>query len=670
MWAAFVCALSAFAAAQTLQIVPLPLESVPELQATGPIGARIAIESTTAIPSAPNAAVWTVLTNATLTSSTLRIADSADATSGARFYRARVLDPGSTGPSTPGPEGFVWIPPGTFLMGSPVSEIDRDGDESPQTLVTLSSGFWMGRHEVTQAEYLRVMGVNPSYFVDERKPVERVEWSDAAAYCERLTAVESAAGRLAAGYAYQFPTEAEWEYACRSGTTTPFAFGESLSSQQANFNGNWPYQTTQLGPFLNSTTAVESYAPNPWGLYDMHGNAWEWCADWYAPYAGGSVTDPTGPAKGDYRIIRGGCWFDGGWFCRSAYRFSFGPGRWFGSIGFRVVLKPQRKASTVASTPPAPTQGTLVRLSLIRTPQLVLRGAAGTTAQVQWWDSNHPASGWQLWTNVTFSTTPLRWAASALPGGANTEYRLLVPETEPAGRPTGFVWIPAGVFTLGAPDSEIGHGWEGPQTPVTISQGFWMQQHEVTQLEFARVSGPHKSYWTGATLPVESLNWYAALDYCSRLTTQERAAGRLPAGFVYRLPTEAEWEYACRAGSQTRYSFGDDFQETFLGDYAWYIGNAGGQTHPVGLKKPNPWGLYDMHGNVWEWCLDWYGAYLGVPVSDPETLEPSFAGVLRTVRGGCWGNIATGCRSGNRNGFGPDNPYYGIGFRPVLARPR
>jgi eukaryotic-like serine/threonine-protein kinase len=171
------------------------------------------------------------------------------------------------------------------------------------------------------------------------------------------------------------------------------------------------------------------------------------------------------------------------------------------------------------------------------------------------------------------------------------------------------VWIPPGTFLIGSPEDEVDRSEnEGPQTQVTLTQGFWMGKHEVTQGEYLAVVGSNPSYFNGVqgetdygtdlNRPVESVSWDDAVAYCAALTARERAAGRAPMSYAYRLPTEAEWEYACRAGTTTRFSYGDDPGYTHLRDYAWYEGNSERQTHPVGQKLPNPWGLYDMHGNV------------------------------------------------------------------------
>jgi formylglycine-generating enzyme required for sulfatase activity len=162
---------------------------------------------------------------------------------------------------------------------------------------------------------------------------------------------------------------------------------------------------------------------------------------------------------------------------------------------------------------------------------------------------------------------------------------------------------------------------------------------------------------------VEQVSWNEAVSYSAKLTGKEKAAGRLPVGYEYRLPTEAEWEYACRAGTTTLFSFGDD--ESKLGEYGWYGSNSGNTTHPVGEKKPNGWGLYDVHGNVFEWCQDWYGNYPGGSVTDPQ--GPA-TGSSRVVRGGYWySSIARSFRSEYRNGWWPGDRSDGVGFRPVLA---
>jgi formylglycine-generating enzyme required for sulfatase activity len=263
-----------------------------------------------------------------------------------RFYRVR-SNPWI--PPFPAPSNMAWIAAGTFTMGSPDTEPARDSDEGPQTQVTLTKGFFLGRYEVTQGEYLAVMGNNPSSFKgDLNRPVESVSWDDAVAYCAALATRERNAGRLPAGCEYRLPTEAQWEYACRAGRTTTFHYGDALRSGMANFYGYYEYPPcggednycyNSSGVYLGQTTTVGGYAPNAWGLYDMHGNVWEWCLDWYGgSLPGGSLTDPQGAGTGSARVRRGGGWNSFAYHCRSALRFRAAPDYRSRNLGLRVAL--------------------------------------------------------------------------------------------------------------------------------------------------------------------------------------------------------------------------------------------------------------------------------------------------------------------------------------------
>lgn len=217
------------------------------------------------------------------------------------------------------------------------------------------------------------------------------------------------------------------------------------------------------------------------------------------------------------------------------------------------------------------------------------------------------------------------------------------------------IWIDPGNFSMGSASG--GDNDERPVTMVTLSRGFWLAQTEVTQAQWQAVMGSNPSNFKGTNLPVEQVNWTEAMEFCRKLTERERAAGRLPAGYAYTLPTEAQWEYACRAGTTGEYA-GD------LNAMAWYKGNSGDQTHPVAQKQPNAWGLYDMHGNVWEWCLDWYGDYPGGSVTDPKGAA---SGSYRVNRGGSWRFFAAFCRSANRDRAGPGIRWGNLGFRLALS---
>jgi formylglycine-generating enzyme required for sulfatase activity len=224
---------------------------------------------------------------------------------------------------------LVHVSAGRFIMGSPKDEEGHNEDEM-QHAVVLSKGFYLGRFPVTQAQYERISGENPSYFRGPSLPVETVSWYDAVAFCEELFRRTKRPFRL--------PTEAEWEYACRAQTTTAFHTGDTLLADQANFDGKFPYNGVRAEVCRRETTPVDMFPPDHWGLHDMHGNVWEWCSDWYGEYFHHSAIDPEGPATGAIKILRGGSWFHGPADCRSAQRDALDPGRRHSPYGFRVVL--------------------------------------------------------------------------------------------------------------------------------------------------------------------------------------------------------------------------------------------------------------------------------------------------------------------------------------------
>ncbi len=243
---------------------------------------------------------------------------------------------------------LCWCPAGHFTMGSPRTEPERRPGEN-QVEVTMTKGFWTGKYEVTQGDWQRIVGKLPGPLsaaggAGDNFPVYNVNYAEAVDFCRKLTEQAKASGALPSDWEFRLPTEAQWEYACRAGTTTATAFGDKISSKQANFLGNKPYNGAEVGPVLNRATKVGSYPPNAWGLHDMQGNVVEWCRDWYhARLPGG--TDPdlskvrgTKNRTGDYsRSRRGSAWTDAGCACRSAFRQRFEPERRYEHIGFRVV---------------------------------------------------------------------------------------------------------------------------------------------------------------------------------------------------------------------------------------------------------------------------------------------------------------------------------------------
>jgi formylglycine-generating enzyme required for sulfatase activity len=247
---------------------------------------------------------------------------------------------------------LIQIPAGDFLMGSPANEPERSADEGPQYSVRLD-GFLLGQTSVTQAQWQQVAGwpklkldlsAIPSRFKGARRPVEQVNWLEAMEFCRRLSE--------RSGHTFSLPSEAQWEYACRAGSTTPFAFGDSITPELANYNGNFTYANGPKGQFRGETTDVASFPANAWGLHDMHGNVWEWCLDYWHPTYASAPTDGSAWLDGEglnpennsgkRRLLRGGSWFDSPRSCRSAHRRLLDrPDGASDSVGFRVVCLPQ-----------------------------------------------------------------------------------------------------------------------------------------------------------------------------------------------------------------------------------------------------------------------------------------------------------------------------------------
>jgi len=510
-------------------------------------------------------------------------------------------------PAAPGMK-MLCIGAGDFLMG-------EGGEAHP---VKLTEDFFVAETPVTQAQYEVVMGTNPSHFkqVGPEAPVEPVSWDDAMAFCAKLNQNAEPED----GWEWSLPTEAQWEYACRAGTTTAFSFGNVLNGTQANCDGNHPYGTEEKGPYLERTSPVRNYPANPWGLYDCHGNVWEWCADWYGEYPKEAVVDPQGPESAFSRVLRGGSWDGTARNCRSAIRSGRPPGlRGNGGTGFRPVLTRKKQA-----------EGT--ELEAVAQPEPEA-GARSRRAD---------------------------YVAADFANGLGMEMVCLEP----------------GTFTMGSPADEEGRepgSSKETQHQVTLTEPFWIAKTPVTQGAWRTLIGTTvaaqkakgNSYGeltgTGDDHPVYFVNWEEALAACDRLSIQERDAGRLPDGYLYTLPTEAQWEYACRAGTEGAFNV----EGARLQDLGWYADNSGKSTHASKAKTPNAWGLHDCHGNVWEWCADWYLEDLGTEsAQDPKGPK---SGEDRVLRGGTWGDHGPHCRSANRGRYDLGFRLNRIGFRPVLS---
>ena len=495
---------------------------------------------------------------------------------------------------------MVLIPAGKFKMGSPASEKNRSDNET-QHEVTLTKPFYMGKYEVTQEQWESVMGDNPSSTKGAKLPVTGVSWKDCQGFIEKLNAKTSGG--------YRRPTEAEWEYACRAGTTTAYSFGDVLTKSDANCN--------ESGGRIKE---VGSYKPNAFGLYDMHGNVWEWCEDSYGDYPAGSAIDPKGPATGGSRVARGGSFNYGVSHARSSNRGLNSPTARSDDGGFRLARSVDIKAAVAPAIPnPKP-------------------------AEVM------PATGNLL--VAPFTEAKAKEVQKSVAKSLQKE----VEEKADLGKGTTLemVLIPAGKFKMGSPASEQGRSGDETQHEVTLTKPFYMGKYEVTQEQWESVMGDNPvrggnpSSPKGAKLPVTGVSWKNCQEFIKKLNANTDGG--------YRLPTEAEWEYACRAGTTTAYSFGNSLTRSDA--------NYGSSsTKAVGDYPANAFGLYDMHGNVFEWCEDWYGDYPKGAVTDPKGPATGDKGVYR---GGSFNSGGSKVRSSLRALNSPTAQIDYLGLR--LAR--
>ncbi|MEO1616732.1 MAG: formylglycine-generating enzyme family protein [Planctomycetota bacterium] len=563
-----------------------------------------------------------------------------------------------------------WIPAGSFQMGSPDNEKGRDSDEGPRHEVILSSGFWIFDTPCTQRLWCAVMEKNPSHFKGELRPVESVSWEDANRFVDRL--------RDRIGLSLRLPTEAQWEYSCRAGSTTAYHFGDKITSRDARFESS------------DGTVDVGQYAANDRGLLDMHGNVDEWCLDGRRDYRGESVVDPLGPTKvGAGRVVRGGGWNILARLARAACRGAYRPGIRFSNLGFRCVgvqsgaepLEPESSERAERGAEPA-RGGGAVSIRIERQPRELELSSTGVTVlrtdreelrlepfENPAWAEGFGRDRYGLWAD-------LRVDAIRRTSGSR---RKTVPVIQ------RLRWISPGELRMGSPEGEAGRfGDEGPVHSVTLTTGFWMFDAPCTQGLWNAVMDGNPSHFQDPLRPVESVDFAQACDFAVRLTQNID-------GLEFDLPSEAQWEYACRAGTTSAIYTGDlkivgDANAPVLDPVAWYAGNSGvdydheksvqithvsdsqydfegGGTRQVKQKRSNPWGLYDMLGNVWEWCRDGKRSYHDAPASDP--LGPTEDDASRVIRGGSWYDHAQYVRAASRSANRPGNRNGDLGFRCV-----
>ena len=605
---------------------------------------------------------------------------------------------------------FRLIPPGEFLMGSTPEEIaaalkdvplednlwhEFINSQTPQHKVILTQPVYLSVYELTQAEYSRVMGNNPSYFAPTgqgkdavagrdtgRHPVETVSWNDAAEFCAKLSHQETLKPFYLRvnetispldGTGYRLPTEAEWEAACRAGTTTRY------------WTGDRDEDLTKAGWLRDNsggrTHAVGELQANPFGFFDMHGNLWEWVQDswdatFYAQFREKPAINPSSLfTTGNWHISRGSHWENPAPHSQSAVRFAYDSATPGNGVGVRVALTVYAVKQALKSQPTT--------------------GVAATTG---WhgWPADAPKPAIAPFDAAQAKKHQDEWAAY-----------LKVPVEYTNSIGMKFRLIPPGEFLMGSTPAEIAAAlklvaddqtWQNhlnseTQHKVILTKPIYIGAHEVTQKEYTLVTGkknPSSFSSTGtevlaprvagidtANFPVESMDWNDAAEFCAKLSQKEAlqpdylrsgTTVTLLEGTGYRLPTEAEWENACRAGTTTKYWAGDTTEAAVQID--WFESNAGERTHAVGELPPNPFGLYDLYGNVMErvsdfWEPTYHKQFVTQPAIDP-TGPAECPPYHHVIRGGCWHIPVTLASSSHRHSNVSVHNSSSAGFRVVL----
>ncbi len=529
---------------------------------------------------------------------------------------------------------LVLIPAGRFDIGSPAGEQGRRDNEVQKT-VTIEKPFWLGKYEVTQEQWQAMMGNNPAWFKGTKNPAESVSWDDCQTFLAKIN------GKVA-GRVFRLPTEAEWEWACRAGAATRFSFGDADAEL-----GEYAWHPSNSE---RRTHPVGQKKPNAWGLHDMHGNVWEWCASPYTDRFDGSESKGE-DAPSPLRVLRGGSWsaVGGSWspkpaLCRCAERSSNYPAPAFGyvHVGLRLassatsgapgvpLLVTEAPMVALPPRPKAPEEGLPVAQPK---PSEVTEPKARVEPGLQWPFDVREAKRRQEETAKALGVKVEE--AVDLGGGVKLD----------------LVLIPAGRFVIGSPPGEQDRDQDEDQQTVTIEKPFLIGKYEVTQEQWQGIMGSNPAGCKGTKNPVETVSWNDCCAFIGKLNQKVPGEG-------FRLPTEAEWEWACRAGAATAFHWGDSWND--LGDYAWSFDNSARSTQPVGRKKPNAWGLYDMAGNVWEWCASpyasWYNGSQQKSAGDP--------GACPVLRGGSWDCFGrNSCRCADRTLHLPSSRYRHYGFR-------
>ncbi len=554
------------------------------------------------------------------------------------------------------------IPAGRFQMGS--------ASFAPVHTVNITNDFYLGKYEVTQEQWAKVMGASPSY--DKKGPgypAEHISWNECQEFVNALNS--KGLGN------FRMPTEAEWEYACKAGSATPYYWGTSINGDYCWYSGN----------SKNSANIVGQKLPNNFGLYDMSGNVAEWCSDYFSSsyYKTSPANDPSGPASGDLRVLRSSGTGNMGSAaeCVSAYRSGFNHSGKPSHSGFRLAMGTvavQKKVEAPVFDPAAGTYAKAVAITI--------KSATEGAVIKYTLDGTVPSAVNGTVYNAPFnlSKTAAIKAIAMRFGMTDSEISVVEYKINLTGASTikidlgdgvmlEMVRIKAGSFMMG--HTSYVQGNEKPQHPVCITKDYYIGKYEMTNQQWLKVMGsfpniPGSNYWENNdyyksirtdNYPVDDISWNDCQSYIR--TLKSKNIGN------FRLPTEAEWEYACRAGTTSLYYWGDFMDPRYCWyDELWMMPfRPLPTTHPVGTKIPNAWGLYDMTGNVWEWCSDYFdhNYYMVSPVNDPCGPSSALPGTnYRTLRGGCAGQSTYSNNSVSRRGFPQDAEAYMRGFRLVM----
>lgn len=556
----------------------------------------------------------------------------------------------------------------------------------------------------------------PEFPQGEDHPIVCVNWEEARRFCQWLSVKE--------GQEYRLPTDCEWDAAVGArkypwGNQWPPRDGSGNYADMAFMKTTLPEvaiaPARDLDDGASRTAPVGSYAPNRRGLYDLGGNVAEWCEDCYRASMDLEAKRPelVGEEGGTTnRVVRGDSWFGRG--SPSAIREGVAALERSVATGFRCVVAagqvfPPEEALGEDSHYYPPAKGSIGSATMEHDGTIVLRLRAASDDGDTIGDGlltyapdhrdykevlrhlgglepgeSKPVAPWPDAEGGPTNVAPTAGGARS-PRGSHMASTGRVASASVSAPPAGrsgvwensmamkFCWCPPGEFLMGSPAGEVGRCTDELQHRVRLTKGFWLGKYEVTQDEYARVMGMNPSAFARISdppAPVEQVTWEDAVRFCRRFTELERRNGRLPSGWEYRLPTEAQWEYACRAGATNALNNGTELTSAKgscanLDRVGWFAENSESETHSLGQKGENAWGLHDMHGNVWEWCSDWYGSYPSGFVIDP--VGPA-SGLDHVFRGGGWFSYAQGCRAAERSRGASGYFLDSLGFR-VAAVP-